>query len=388
MNDIELPDFKESQRLLGRLAALEPLAIPPKPDRPLVLYGAGSMGVLAADLFARLGIPVEYALDRRPPTAGLMGGRIPVIAPDRAPLPDRRTHCIAVSIVNFPFEPTRQVLADMGWRHIVPVYDILESCADRLPMHNGWFSGLLTGEDIEKINGVLECWSDDASRAAHLQCLAWRMHRQEWTFAKAPVSIDDRYFIGPIIEVLRGDEFFLDAGACHGDVLRKFAAIVNGACAGILALEPDGDNLAILENNAHSFGDSLKNRIEILNAALGAAAGMRPFIRGMGLASKLHAAGETNVKVLRLDDLDCPASFVKLHLEGGELEALQGGLAFLRRNRPLLAVTTYHSRDGAWRIPDLLMQALPDYRFLMRLHAWCGTGCVVYAIPRERCARI
>jgi hypothetical protein len=49
------------------------------------------------------------------------------------------------------------------------------------------------------------------------------------------------------------------------------------------------------------------------------------------------------------------------------LEVFRGGLAFVRRNRPLLAVAAYHNRDGLWRIPDLLMNSLRDYRFLMRL---------------------
>jgi hypothetical protein len=27
---------------------------------------------------------------------------------------------------------------------------------------------------------------------------------------------------------------------------------------------------------------------------------------------------------------------------------------------------------------------LPNYRFFFRAHSWCGTGGVVYAIPKER----
>jgi hypothetical protein len=30
------------------------------------------------------------------------------------------------------------------------------------------------------------------------------------------------------------------------------------------------------------------------------------------------------------------------------------------------------------------METLPDYRFLFRIHSWCGTGAVIYAIPDER----
>jgi hypothetical protein len=47
-------------------------------------------------------------------------------------------------------------------------------------------------------------------------------------------------------------------------------------------------------------------------------------------------------------------------------------------------VTTYHDRDGLWKIPAWLLDTLPDYRLLMRGHGWCGTGTVVYCIPAER----
>jgi len=50
------------------------------------------------------------------------------------------------------------------------------------------------------------------------------------------------------------------------------------------------------------------------------------------------------------------------------------------------SATIYHNADGIWRTALWLMQTLPRYRFLFRLDAWCGTGAVIYAIPRERSA--
>jgi hypothetical protein len=85
-----------------------------------------------------------------------------------------------------------------------------------------------------------------------------------------------------------------------------------------------------------------------------------------------------------LDDLDIPVTFMKLHLEGWEYEALQGGMKLIKKYRPVIASTTYHKRNGLWQLPVLLMKELDDYLFLFRLHAWMGTGSVLYAIPRER----
>ena len=90
------------------------------------------------------------------------------------------------------------------------------------------------------------------------------------------------------------------------------------------------------------------------------------------------------LRSITLDSLDLAPDFIKLHLEGAELDALRGARETIRRHRPIIAVTTYHNADGIWRTPAWLMDTLEDYRFLMRLHSGCGTGAVVYALPQEQ----
>ena len=73
-----------------------------------------------------------------------------------------------------------------------------------------------------------------------------------------------------------------------------------------------------------------------------------------------------------------------MHLEGEEFNALKGSIKTLQICRPIVAVTLYHSKDGAWDIPLFLTNNLPDYNFHIRCHAYAGTGVVMYAIPKER----
>jgi hypothetical protein len=53
-----------------------------------------------------------------------------------------------------------------------------------------------------------------------------------------------------------------------------------------------------------------------------------------------------------------------------------------------MAITIYHNQKGMWEIPMwLIMQARSmsvQYKFYLRMHSWCGTGVVLYAIPDER----
>ncbi len=110
----------------------------------------------------------------------------------------------------------------------------------------------------------------------------------------------------------------------------------------------------------------------------------RRFHSGLGYASQLAETGQDTVQTTTVDALKLAPSFIKLHLEGGEYDALKGAMQTIHQHRPIVAVTTYHNDDGLWKTPLFMMEHFENYRFLMRLHSWCGTGAVVYAIPRER----
>lgn len=340
---------------------------------------------MAADVLRRLDIPIEYVIDRSPPPDGLLLGTIAVMRPEQAPVSHHDTHMIVVCVANSPYTPIEESLRAMGWRSIHHFYDISEAYVDRVPMTNGWFTGQLDQEDLERVRWVLGRWYDNPSRAAYLQWLAWRTHRWEWQFSEAKVNLDNRFFIRPMIHALTRHEFFVDAGAYRGAVIEKFLRIAGGGYEGIVAIEPDSQNVARLRANlARLQPAESQSRLHVLECALGARSENRPFFHGLDLASCLapHASG--SVQVRTLDGLDLPVTFIKLHLEGAELGALQGAMATMQKQRPLLTVTLYHNRDGLWKIPALLMQQLPGYRFRLRLHSWCGTGCVLYAIPEER----
>lgn len=72
-------------------------------------------------------------------------------------------------------------------------------------------------------------------------------------------------------------------------------------------------------------------------------------------------------------------SLIKLHLEGGELDAVEGAAETIRRCAPRLAVCLHRDED-ALRIPARLLELRPDYRFWLRHYSSSATETVLYAV--------
>jgi len=381
-----LPDAAQAVALLDRIAASTCARAPRRVDRPLALYGAGNLGRMARAWCDRVGIPVALVVDAQandmqddPYWRG-----VPVRAPDAVSPQDRLGCLLAICVATAPNAPIEAQLHAQGWRDVVPFYDIAEACRDVHPLSNGWFAGALSASDFDGMAQVMSAWQDDVSRAHHLQFIAWRALRQEWRFDGAPVREGDRFFIEPVLAALGPHEHFLDVGAHQGEVLTRFIARVHGRFDSATAIEPDSASRSAMLRVLSALPETQRSKIGVLPVAVGEQAGRQRFAHGLGYASQLSAIGPEEIAVHSIDDLGLAPTFIKLHLEGHEGPAFRGARATLLRQRPIVAATIYHNRDGLFATAQWLMQHLPRYRFRLRLHSWCGTGAVIYGIPEER----
>jgi FkbM family methyltransferase len=377
------PDPRRAVELLARLAAAPCTFAPAATGRPLALYGAGNLGRLARDFVRAVGRDLVMVVDRNarsiaddPAWSG-----IPVLHPDAVAERDRAELLFAVSVATAPYVPLEHALHEAGFRHVVPFYDWAENFRDRHPLSNGWFAPPLSDAEQAATAAVLARWDDDVSRAHHLQFLAWRRLREEWTFEPALAPDCARFFIPEVAEALHHSETLLDGGAHHGEVSEAFMARTGCRFERIVAVEPDPASRAVLQ--ARLGGEP---RIIVMDCVLGERDSNAVFHNGLDYVSQLSPTGTMTLPVRAIDSIGLSPTFVKLHLEGHELPALKGARETLSRCRPIVAATVYHNADGIWKTAAWLMDTLPRCRFLFRTHSWCGTGAVVYAIPSERTA--
>ncbi len=249
------PNPDTAADLLKELATARCAFSPVLPGAPLALYGAGNMGRLARDFLATVDHEPVMVIDRDaqrlaqdPYWSGVKLQR-----PDETADIAKDGLCVAVSVVTSPYVPIERSLQRLGFKDVVPFYDVAECFRDVHPLSNGWFAQPLTALDQVKTVEVLARWDDDVSRAHHLQFLAWRRLREEWDFVSAPLPECTRFFIPEVTSVLGSDEFLLDAGAHHGSVLQAFIARANAAFRGIAAIEPDPSNRVRLEANVQAW---------------------------------------------------------------------------------------------------------------------------------------
>lgn len=379
-----LPDLNSALTLLDKLYRHEPASIPPagNDDEGVVLYGAGSLGKLAFDFLQHVGVPVKYAVDRAASPGTFLAPGVKVYPLHNAP--QHETSPVLVTTVSVPFTVIKEDLTSRGWQQILPFYDYAQNYATQHPLNNGWFAGPLSAEDQAGMESVLRSLVDPQSRAAYLQFLAWRILRQDWVFDGAPVTPDDRYFIKPVTDSFTNMEDYVDVGAYDGRVLLRLLEITHNQISSACLIEPDVENMRLLNETLKGIPPEMRSKINILPLAITDCNSRIPFSHGFDMTSRVCEIASKTTNCARLDDLDVPASFLKLHIEGGEYNALQGGINMLRRHRPIIVATLYHNRDGLWKTISLLNKCLEGYEFLLRLHSWCGTGFVLYWLPQER----
>ena len=106
---------------------------------------------------------------------------------------------------------------------------------------------------------------------------------------------------------------------------------------------------------------------------------------GPGSTVIFDNANKDGVKTLTIDDLvdlkDIPrVNFIKMDIEGAELQALQGAINTLKKYRPKLAISIYHrAPTDYFEIPEFLLSLDLGYQFYIRHYTIHAEETILYA---------
>lgn len=195
------------------------------------------------------------------------------------------------------------------------------------------------------------------------------------------------YFPDDLFRYLGDDEIVIDGGAYDGDTLQTFCDH-GGTFGKWMAFEPHPVIAGLFHKRVRGMPRAARGNTEHWMGALGAAYGSTWFTdddtTGAAAVGESDPAKKYRVPVIALDDQKLSPTFIKLDIEGAELDAIRGMAETVRRCRPVMAVCVYHRPADLWEIPLAIHALMPDAKFYLRPHDAEGWDTVCYAVPPER----
>ena len=138
-------------------------------------------------------------------------------------------------------------------------------------------------------------------------------------------ATDHEQYFGPEFIEYESEEVFVDDGCCN---LRSCLAL-REHCTHIkkvYAFEPDPENYQVCLRNMERYGFS---EVELLPFGTWSERTTLHFSMGLGGVSHVNEEGENSIPVMPIDDVVDPkerVTFLKMDIEGSELESLKGAI--------------------------------------------------------------
>ena len=183
------------------------------------------------------------------------------------------------------------------------------------------------------------------------------------------------YFDSEIV-IPSSKEIFVDCGFCDGFSTRQFIKWCNYDYEKIVAFEPDIFN----------YNEALKIKdipcLELHNIGCWREKRLLAFKGGLGEASCIDQRGNDFINADTIDNVlqGERCSFIKMDIEGAELDALYGAQNTIKKYRPKLAVSIYHKPEDIIKIPLYILELNEDYKLYLRHYTFGRWDSVLYAV--------
>lgn len=361
--------------------------------RPIVLMGAGGLGRRALAGLRQHGVEPVAFVDNGPGRHGTTLDGVRVLSAAAAAREFGRTAAFVVTIwgANRPhrFAHSREQLRALGCDVVFPFPPLFWKYADTLlPFYLQDLPSRVL-EQRDAVRRGFDLWEDAASRAEYVAQVRFRLDAD---FDGLPHPVPHPQYFPPDLFAWSDDEWILDGGAYDGDTVRALSAVHGNRFGHLLAVEPDPVNYEKLTAAVDALPPGVRGRVDCRQAALGSEP-RTLHLEATGTAASAASieagAGTVAVQAETIDTLTAGQrpTFIKLDIEGFEIEALRGGRETIQRHGPVIAVCVYHLQDHLWKIPLLLRGWRDDYALFLRPHNEEGWDLVCYAVPRARLSR-
>lgn len=218
----------------------------------------------------------------------------------------------------------------------------------------------------QELRAVYERLADEQSRRVFAAALNYKLSGKiSYLFAaETQRSADLRQLFA-----FTDSETYLDLGAYNGDTVTEFLQLTASHYKKIIAAEPDRRSCrklrALIEEK------QLAN-VSVYEGGIWDEQGELGFSDSGGRQSSFLSAAKRTVPVTTIDELvqNGRVTYIKMDLEGAEMQALAGARRTLAQYAPKMLIAAYHYDADLFRLPLTLWRLVPDYKIYLRKHPY------------------
>lgn len=192
--------------------------------------------------------------------------------------------------------------------------------------------------------------------------------------------VDPGQYFNPDFMRFEEEEVFVDAGCKDlgtAKELKRYCKRIRK----IYAFEPDKANYKDCMNNLRWFESE---EVDVINAGTWSSKKTLSFNATADGSSHVTDGGETSIDVVPIDevvDSELKVTFIKMDVEGSELESLKGAKKTIQKDKPKLAICIYHKAEDMITLPLYIKELVPEYKLYLRHHSNGAGETVLYAMP-------
>ncbi len=328
----------------------------------LSIFGAGMLGVSLAGTLQRdrKDITIRSFVDSN--KTGTLNN-IPVLNPDIFFKRTEKDHLVVVA-THFWLREVLALLQDHGFVNII--------ISAIIPEETGEYSQVLD-KHLQDIRIIEKELTGTRSKMVW-QAVIQGMRGDLSSLLQMFLTRQGRQYLDHVI--LNKKNTVIEGGMFDGTNTRQFAEIV-GPEGKVIAFDPLPARIP-----------DLPPQVVVENMALWKET-TTLYLLDKGAGSTVSRTQADNAKPIRAVDLDSylrgqHADYIKLDVEGAELEVLQGAAETIRRHRPQLAVSIYHSPQDYFQVPLKIFSICTGYLFFLESYSPSMGDKILIAIPEEK----
>lgn len=344
--------------------ALAQSLVDPENRTPRYCFGRNELSLVLSELIRADGFIDDFA------EPGSTWHGKPVLALEQV----GRDAVIVNCVINAKPRTAFSRLLALGFTHAVSYASLCKALPDTIPLPDFVRE---TRADValhpKQWRAVFDRLADDESRQVFNDVLHYRLTGDHAVLANYRFRPQEQYFE----DFMAFDrEVFVDAGGFDGDTTEQFCRRYPDYRQ-VYLFEPSPQNIALARRRLAQF-----ERIEFIEKGVSDSEGTLYFNASAGSASAVSLEGDSAIHVTTIDAcIAGEVSFIKMDLEGWEINALKGAARHIARERPKLAIAVYHRPADMWSIFNLVDSHAPGYRIYLRHYTESWTETVMFFLP-------